>query len=675
MMEGNPVVQRLAVLRSALVQAGWLRLVATLGVLALAVVVARYSWDLPTHGVEHWLYDFRVGITAPRVAQDDRIVLVVFTEDTIANTGKRSPLDRVLLAKALTNLDALHPRAIGVDILIDQTQPEDAVLFPALARLKTPTFFAFSTTGDNGQQITPRQEAHMRDLFASLATGAVRPALIRLDVDSDDVWRSWPAPALRPPPLLVNALTSTDGHSRGFEHFTGATVFRAPKFTDRPVFQSLPVDLFGDPATAAALASAIAGKIVLIGADLPEADRFTTPLSLMTRLLHPKVIPTMPGVELHAVLVAQALDGVKLARIPGSLLWLAAVTAVLLAAITGGFDLPARLIVPLGIAQVGTILLAPVLLQGTHRIDTLGVPAFGIGAGWLLAVIAASTTARIVGAEQRKFAQGALGKYLPRDVAQQILREPGQLSLHGERREIYALFTDIEGFTSLCQTLDPEAVATMLNEYLEVMCVTILKYGGTIDKFVGDAVVAFWGAPLARPDDAQRAVAAAAAMSLAGTALMRPVEGRPPLGRTRVGLHHGKAIVGNFGGEGRIQYTALGDSMNVAARLEGANKQLKTAVLVSGEAASRAGLALFRPMGRVRVRGRAAPIEVFEPLGVGSATSEAGLTALLARFDAGDMVALGEIRALAEASSGDKALAYLVHRLETVGPGGSYDLD
>lgn len=686
-MDGNPIIQRFSVLRSALVQAGWLRLVATVLVLALAVALARFSWELPTTlTLERSLYDIRVGITAPRVDQDPRVVLVVFTEETLAATGKRSPLDRVLLARALTNLDALGPRAIGVDILIDQPQPDDAVLDAGLKAMKTPTFFAFSTHDDNGDFIMPWQEQHLRALFAKVAQGSVRPASIRLDVDSDNAWRVWPRPAAAPPKLLVNAITGTRGKSLGYENFTGAAVFRRPALADRPVFASFPIDLFGDPAMAAAMAPAIAGKIVLIGADLPEADRFITPFTRLTGA-------TTPGVELHATLIAQALDGVKLQPIPGFALWIAAIAAVLLAAVTGGFDLPARLVVPLGLVQVGAILGVPFLLQGTHQIDTYGLPAVGLGAGWLLSVIAASTTARIVGAEQRRFAQGALGKYLPRDIAQQILRDPGQLALHGERREIYALFTDIEGFTSLCQELDPEIVATMLNEYLETMCNVILEHGGTIDKFVGDAVVAFWGAPLARPDDAQRALAAAIGLSVAGKALMKPVAGRPPLGRTRVGLHFGKAIVGNFGGEGRFQYTALGDSMNVAARLEGANKQLKTAVLVSSEAAARAGIEKFRPMGRVRVRGRAAALAIYEPFGVGAAVADAdtvagvvadpgasvvaqrGVAALYTAFDGGELAALDDLKARAAAAPHDVALTYLVKRLEIIGPGGSYDLD
>ena len=659
-------------MRSALVQAGWFRLAATLGVLALAVIIARFGWHLPvTLNLERGLYDVRVAVTARRVDQDPRIVLVVFTEETLAATGKRSPLDRVLLGKALTNLAALKPRAIGVDILIDQPQPDDELLGAGLLALKTPTFLAFSTSADNPEFIMPWQEIQLRKLFAAVAAGSVRPASIRLDVDSDNAWRSWPTPAKAPPPLLVHAITRTGL----FDAFTGGVVFRKPAFTDRPVFASLPIDLFADPQTAAAFAAAIAGKIVLIGADLPESDRFITPLTRLTGT-------TTPGVELHAVLMAQALDGTQPRPIPGAVLWLAAIAAVMLAAITGGFDLPARLVVPLGLVQVAVIAATPFWLQGTHRIDTLGLPAFGLGAGWLLAVIAASTTARIVGAEQRRFAQGALGKYLPRDVAEQILREPGQLALHGERREIYALFTDIEGFTSLCQTLPPETVARLLNAYLETMSAIILAHGGTIDKFVGDAIVAFWGAPLSRPDDAARALAAAIALSRAGAAMMRPADAsaagsdaEPALGRTRIGLHFGPAIVGNFGGEGRIQYTALGDSMNVASRLEAANKQLHTAVLVSSAAAVRAGIEHFRPMGRVRVRGRQAPIDIFEPLGTGNARPDPDLSALVTAHEAGDVTAIAALHAKSTAAPHDKALAYLVHRMEMKSSGATHDLD
>jgi adenylate cyclase len=278
-----------------------------------------------------------------------------------------------------------------------------------------------------------------------------------------------------------------------------------------------------------------------------------------------------------------------------------------------------------------------------------------------------------VGSQQRLYAQSALGKYLPRDVAAQILRDPGRMALTGERREIYALFSDLQGFTALTHGLEPETVANLLNAYLDLLCQAVLEHGGTIDKFVGDAVVAFWGAPIARSDDGERAARAAIAMWRVGEAFRKtPMGDHPALGRTRVGLHRGLAIVGNFGGEGRIQYTALGDVMNTAARLESANKSLETRILISREAVTPAIAGVLRAMGRVGLRGRWTPVEVFEPAPDFPADARDRLNAAYARFDGGDREALDVIRALAAEFPADAALANLVARLERVGPGGVF---
>jgi len=284
--------------------------------------------------------------------------------------------------------------------------------------------------------------------------------------------------------------------------------------------------------------------------------------------------------------------------------------------------------------------------------------------------------ARTLSSEQRRFAQGALGKYLPRDIAAQIIRDPDSLQLRGEKREIFVLFSDLEGFTKLSFAIPPEMVASLLNRYLDMLSDVVLAHGGTIDKFVGDAVVAFWGAPISRPDDGRRCVEAAIAMHRVGEEFRAsaPPEA-PPIGRTRVGVHWGEAIVGNFGGEGRIQYTALGDSMNTAARLESANKQLGTSVLISGPAVARSGLTRFRPLGRVVLRGRASDIDVYEPVDdIGDDELQAFDTVADGAI-AGDPAALTSLIALAQAHPEDKALANLVHRLTSQKDAGYYVLD
>jgi adenylate cyclase len=203
----------------------------------------------------------------------------------------------------------------------------------------------------------------------------------------------------------------------------------------------------------------------------------------------------------------------------------------------------------------------------------------------------------------------------------------------------------------------------------------VLRHGGTIDKFVGDAVVAFWGAPIAREDDADRAVKAAIAMYEAGERFKESAEpGLPAIGCTRVGLHRGEAVVGNFGGEGRIQYTALGDGMNTAARLESANKSLKTTALVSSEVKAESTLEVFRPMGRIVLSGRATPVEVWEPKPSIEPEALRRLAELWERFDGGDLEALAELERLSAAEPEDAALANFVYRIGQAGPGGHYVL-
>jgi adenylate cyclase len=309
-------------------------------------------------------------------------------------------------------------------------------------------------------------------------------------------------------------------------------------------------------------------------------------------------------------------------------------------------------------------------------IDTQDLPVVGSVLGWVIAFIAVGSAAREVGSEQRKFAQSALGKYLPRDIANQIIQDPDRLALKGERREIFVVFTDLEGFTALTHAIDAQDTATLLNRYLDLLSDVVLDHGGTIDKFVGDAVVAFWGAPISRPDDGTRAAQAAYAMWQAGEKFRKIIRpGVPPIGRTRVGLHFGEAIVGNFGGDDRIQYTALGDSMNTAARLEAANKKLGTSVIASAEAVSRSGLDWWRPMGRITLRGRSTPVDIFEPAPDMPNGALSHIQAVLDRVAEGDGDALAELAALAATSPGDAALGNLVHRMHSMKSGGSYVLD
>ena len=666
-----------------------LRLAATAFIIFWAILFARFSWEAPISvgptaewhfpprageprqtipiatDAERALFDLRqaFGERRHKAAQDPRIIMIPYTQDTLRNTAKRSPLDRAILARALTNIDAMGAKAIGIDILIDQPQPEDPQIMAALKAMKTRVWLAYANRKYAPTEIEQWQQQFMDNMSRQLAGSQVRPTSVRFEADNDNVLRRWPTLPSDLPTFLPLALADAPPSF----NYQGSIDFRVPANHERPVFASLPIDLFADAATAPMLADQVRSKIVLIGGDLPDRDQFEIP---STRLDG----PTMSGLEVHASMTAQLLD--RRLPMPASpvSLWVLAVLVVLCGAFTAMLDVRPWVVALAVLGQLVFFVGAPFIFEW-RGIDTYGLPAFGWLGGWTLAYAATGAAVRAVGSEQRRYAQSALGKYLPRDIAAQILRDPAKLSLTGEKRSIYTLFTDIEGFTVLSHRLPPDRVATILNAYLDGMCDIVLDQGGTIDKFVGDAVVAFWGAPIARDDDADRAVAALLSMNKFTQEFSeKHNEDGARLGRTRVGLHYGDAVVGNFGGEGRLSYTALGDAMNCAARLEGANKYLKTVALVSDEAKSRSSQDIFRPMGRIVLSGRATPIVVWEPAPDMDPNLRSKLAQLWDRFDSGDRAALDEIEQICLTCDKDAALSAFACRLREAGPGGAVQL-
>jgi adenylate cyclase len=221
------------------------------------------------------------------------------------------------------------------------------------------------------------------------------------------------------------------------------------------------------------------------------------------------------------------------------------------------------------------------------------------------------------GVERAKTSMRTLGKYAPIELVRRLYESNREPELGGELMEISMLFTDIEGFTSLSEKLSPRALAAALGAYLEVMTHAVQSTGGTVDKFIGDAVMAFWNAPSPQPDHARRACRAVIAC-LAETRALYASEawkGLPPL-FTRYGLHRARVMVGHFGAPERFSYTALGDGVNLAARLEPLCKQYGVAVLASEAIVEQAGDDfVFRLIDRVAVKGRVEAVRVYELLG------------------------------------------------------------
>ena len=217
--------------------------------------------------------------------------------------------------------------------------------------------------------------------------------------------------------------------------------------------------------------------------------------------------------------------------------------------------------------------------------------------------------------EHAEQAKASLSRYFSPNLVAQLAQHSNSISLAGQRRHLSFVFTDLAGFTTLVESLEPELIVPLLNEYLEQMTGIVFKHGGTMDKVVGDAVHAMFGAPVDQSNHAELAVRCALEMDeFAQQFRVRVAGDGIELGVTRIGVHSGTAIVGNFGGDSYFDYTAHGDAVNTAARLEAANKIFGTRICISDDV--RRDMTNFRgrPIGSVTLAGKTEPLQLFEPL-------------------------------------------------------------
>ncbi|UTC62465.1 adenylate/guanylate cyclase domain-containing protein [Treponema sp. OMZ 787] len=248
----------------------------------------------------------------------------------------------------------------------------------------------------------------------------------------------------------------------------------------------------------------------------------------------------------------------------------------------------------------------------------ISVPTASVLAGMVLSFVASLAVSYLVEGKQRRYLKNAFKQYLSPAVIEQLIADPSQLKLGGERKEISIFFSDLQGFTSISESLSPEALTELLNDYLSDMSKIILDSGGTIDKYEGDAIIAFWNAPARVEHHARSALEAAWAcqkkLEERRAEFEKRTGGRPF--KMRIGLNTGFAIVGNMGSVSRFDYTMLGDSVNLAARLEGLNKQFGTYTMCAEAAkkqAEESGTGLkFRELARAAVVGKSEPVVVYE---------------------------------------------------------------
>lgn len=572
-----------------------------LAILPVAVISTLLALGLFSR-LDVWLEDYVI-TTQNRSIAPDNIVLVTVSEETLANLKYRSPVDRGFLADVVAHVSKAGASAIGLDILIDQpSEPaKDALLKNALESAGIPAVVGYAGEAEN---LTERQIEYLNLWTDNLTRGLVT---LRRD-DFDGAIRqifSGRRNGERHVPSLAAALAGElgvlppypAGRIAYFSKADGAP-FDFPAYPAHTV-QFIPSDWFEN-------------KIVLIGSALPTADLHQTPFSTTTGTR----VGSLYGVTIHAHVLAQILSNQHI----HSLGMVESALMVLVASVLAGLVTiwPIAPILRVAALVVMFSIAAVVCLYLFRQSQVLVSPATAIAGATLTAIILAFREWRR-DRTARRFVEDTFAKYVSPAVVRRIVANHDQLKLGGETRRVTYVFTDLQGFTAMCEGMDPEQIALLLNDYLDRICTLFIDHAATIDKIIGDAVVGFFGAPEQQDDQCRRAVDLALAIDRFAEEYraQKRAEGFA-WGSTRIGIHNGEAVVGNFGGSRFVDYTSIGDTVNSAARMEAANKVFGTRICVSEAVADECATHQFRPIGEIVLRGKSQKLLCFEPLHPGT---------------------------------------------------------
>jgi len=346
-------------------------------------------------------------------------------------------------------------------------------------------------------------------------------------------------------------------------------------------------------------------KIVLVGATaVGMYDIRNTPFS-----------PVYPGPEVHATVIDNILSGQFLDRPEWTKVF--DLLAILLVGMILGFAVPRLSAVKGLLFAVGLFIAYIFLTRYLFISHGLCLNMVYPLAALIIIYISLTVYRYLTEERERRRIKGAFTYYVSSSVVNEMLKHPEKLKLGGDRKELSVLFSDIRGFTSIAESMSPEELVHLLNEYLTVMTNIVFKYDGTLDKYMGDAIMAIYGAPLDLPDHASKACRSALEMmrELEKLNIKWIAEGKKPVD-IGIGINTGPMMVGNMGSEQRFDFTVMGDAVNLGSRLEGANKNYKTNVMISEYTYEKVkGEFLCMELDSVRVKGKREPVKIYSLLG------------------------------------------------------------
>lgn len=637
---------------------------------ALALLVLLFTQDFlfefaPLKRLELSTIDYRFALRGPlHVPQESlKVVIVEISQESFKELPDKWPWPRSYYARVIRNLKRAGAIAVGIDIVFSESDvysPKNDEELRKAIRETGNVVVAGKTEIGSEQYTVQRAEENYSNIFFNVDS-SIGIAYVRND--DDGVYRRYRpftvdrASQRRIPSFSFAVLNKVYGKPPFYVAHNDPTEFifairRIPKFDqvsmlinyygpdrtfrhikfadvmDDEEFMTVDeqetgeqINTFDDPDFGYLYDGTFAGKVVLIGSTMPE-DKDLFPVSIAKGKQAGDNL--MYGVEMHANTIQNVLDTNFLRKEPR---WVEMLLVVVFCILT--FFAATKLKeIKLRYKAVKEFLGALVMMAELGLIGIASVKLFN-DFGYVIILISPSLAVVVgfVGAtaynyvterKQKVLIKGMFSTYVNPTVVNQLIEHPERLRLGGERKELTVLFSDIAGFTTISESMQPEDLVDLLNEYLSAMTAIIFANGGTLDKYEGDAIMAFWGAPIPHADHALRACRAAFQMqeALKGMREGWKEEGKPHID-VRIGLSTGIMVVGNMGGTRRFDYTVMGDTVNLGSRLEGANKEYRTKIMVSEITYKHVkDQVIARQLDLLVVKGKTEPIAVYELVGL-----------------------------------------------------------
>jgi adenylate cyclase len=624
--------------------------------LPVAALIAVFHFVPSGVTLDRAFFNFcsRHPLRTPAVPGGSAIVLIDdATMDALAPMGVRWPFSRAYFTALIAALHKAGAECIVVDLAF--LDPSDAAEQDLLLGATAASVHSVVLGRIAAKPPVFYTEGFQREQGFTLP--AARAGNVDIEVDSDGTVRHYRVPGSLAAAAFIPAPTSTGGLLRwhggqrqiaasgvpvlsaGQYILAGVPIQervreKAPGFTCEEIQRALAAE----PALSGAAADAVRGRTVFVGVSA-TATFDMKPLPVGDKV--------EPGVLIHWTAWANLKENGFITEVPR---WVALVGGLLVAVLVGFFGRRHRGIVAPGLAACG---LAGLCLAGAYAAHSAGwfIPPAAPVAGALFGLLGVTAQSFLVERQRKREIQGIFGSYVAPEVVDMLVRDPAAVRLGGEKKELTALFSDLAGFTDLSEKIPPEQLLAVVNLYLQEVSDCLLASGAYIDKYIGDAVMAVFGAPQSLPNHAAAACegALAAQRVLAGLNPRFERDYGCSL-RMRIGINTGDMIVGNMGSERKRNYTVLGDAVNLASRLEAANKEFGTSILL-GETTARRVQDRFatRPLTRLRVKGKTEAVEVHELVGA-AGTLTTAQQSFLSAYNEG--YAALTSRRFAEAASG-----------------------